>query len=361
MSGCSHGSPSRTTRCSPSRTRSTPVSPEVAASAARVAEWTRIHAACSGARRCGPSWFGRPAGGGRRRRRLRGDLARAAATVYELPGACRDPIEIVCRRWERARHPGLVVHESRDVDGGRHRRDRRDRGRAPELAILQLAGVETAAELRRSRHPRGAAQATRHVRLDARRPSLRHASRGLKGVARDCGSRSNAGTRRTPPPRARWRRCCSRRCARTAFPSSCCSSRYSTRTASSSPAPTPRCPDGRSRSSTSRSRSTSTSSRSRPTTGAGTGSSRPATSRSSPGSATCAPADDELAEQIRAVARRTVDDGVSASTTQSTHVHGVARGAYTPVGGQPGRPMVLVSRYSSKPWTPCSRPRPLSL
>jgi predicted transcriptional regulator of viral defense system/very-short-patch-repair endonuclease len=38
---------------------------------------------------------------------------RSAAALYDLPGGRRDAIEITCPRWRRARHGGLVVHESR--------------------------------------------------------------------------------------------------------------------------------------------------------------------------------------------------------------------------------------------------------
>ena len=37
---------------------------------------------------------------------------RSAAAVYTLPGGRRDLVEITCPRWRRARHDGLVVHES---------------------------------------------------------------------------------------------------------------------------------------------------------------------------------------------------------------------------------------------------------
>ncbi len=37
---------------------------------------------------------------------------RSAAALYDLPGGRRDLIELTCPRWRRARHDGLVVHES---------------------------------------------------------------------------------------------------------------------------------------------------------------------------------------------------------------------------------------------------------
>jgi hypothetical protein len=37
---------------------------------------------------------------------------RSAAALFELPGGRRDVVEITCPRWRRARHTGVVVHES---------------------------------------------------------------------------------------------------------------------------------------------------------------------------------------------------------------------------------------------------------
>jgi very-short-patch-repair endonuclease len=37
---------------------------------------------------------------------------RTAAALWELPGRKRDMVEITCPRWRRARHDGLLVHES---------------------------------------------------------------------------------------------------------------------------------------------------------------------------------------------------------------------------------------------------------
>lgn len=38
---------------------------------------------------------------------------RSAAALWSLPGGRRDLIEITCPRWRRARHEGLVVHETK--------------------------------------------------------------------------------------------------------------------------------------------------------------------------------------------------------------------------------------------------------
>ena len=37
---------------------------------------------------------------------------RSAAALWELPGAAVDLMEITCPRWRRARHDGLIVHET---------------------------------------------------------------------------------------------------------------------------------------------------------------------------------------------------------------------------------------------------------
>jgi len=146
------------------------------------AEWTRIHRGVFRSAGAEPSRFSD----------LRaavvagGDCAaishRTAADVYVLPGACHDPIEIVCRRWERARHPGLVVHESRSlmaadivvIDGIAVVR--------AELAILQLAGWKP-----QPNYVEAVIHAARRKRLisydSMHETFLRHARRGLKGVA----------------------------------------------------------------------------------------------------------------------------------------------------------------------------------
>jgi hypothetical protein len=41
---------------------------------------------------------------------------RSAAALHDLPGGARDLVEIACPRWRRARHDGLVVHESEALD-----------------------------------------------------------------------------------------------------------------------------------------------------------------------------------------------------------------------------------------------------
>jgi hypothetical protein len=41
---------------------------------------------------------------------------RSAAALWDLPGARRDRVEIITKRWERAQQAGLVVHESLLLD-----------------------------------------------------------------------------------------------------------------------------------------------------------------------------------------------------------------------------------------------------
>lgn len=43
---------------------------------------------------------------------------RSAAVIHGLPGGTRNVVEITCRRWRRARHDELVVHESSGFDEG---------------------------------------------------------------------------------------------------------------------------------------------------------------------------------------------------------------------------------------------------
>jgi hypothetical protein len=67
-----------------------------------------------------------------------------AAKIYALPGARREPIEILCRRWERAHHENLHVHEF----SGLLESDITQASKLPvvvcELALLQIAGYKWA-------------------------------------------------------------------------------------------------------------------------------------------------------------------------------------------------------------------------
>ena len=59
------------------------------------------------------AWTG---GDARRRSRI---APRRASTRF--PGARAHPIEITCVRWDRSQVPGLIVHEQRRLERGRHR------------------------------------------------------------------------------------------------------------------------------------------------------------------------------------------------------------------------------------------------
>jgi hypothetical protein len=41
---------------------------------------------------------------------------RSAAALHDLPGGRKDLVEINCPRWRRARHDGLIVHETKALD-----------------------------------------------------------------------------------------------------------------------------------------------------------------------------------------------------------------------------------------------------
>ena len=106
---------------------------------------------------------------------------RAAAALYELPGALPDSIELTCARWRRPRHPGIVVHEStriqaRDI----HEIDGIPVFR-PELVVLELAGWKPLVS-----YVEAVVQAARRKRLityqSTREMFERHARRGVRGV-----------------------------------------------------------------------------------------------------------------------------------------------------------------------------------
>ncbi|MGQ0826739.1 MAG: hypothetical protein ACT4OX_17230 [Actinomycetota bacterium] len=107
---------------------------------------------------------------------------RSAAAAYEVPGRRTDVIEITCRRWDRARHPGLVVHEQRRFPD----RDITELDGipivTPELLLLQLAWWKPSVN-----YVEAVIHALRRKRLISYESShatfIRHARRGLKGVA----------------------------------------------------------------------------------------------------------------------------------------------------------------------------------
>jgi hypothetical protein len=106
---------------------------------------------------------------------------RTAAALYEVPGARRSPIEITCRRWERAQRAALIAHEHRrlpaaditEVDG--------IAVVTPELLVLQLAWWKphpnyVEAVIHALRRKRLITYASTHATF------VRHARRGLRGV-----------------------------------------------------------------------------------------------------------------------------------------------------------------------------------
>jgi very-short-patch-repair endonuclease len=105
---------------------------------------------------------------------------RAAAELYDLPGR-RAVVEITCRRWERARHAGIVVHESRRIAPGDLVTVDGIPVVRPEVLVLQLAWLWPGGDF-----VERVLQAARRKRLLTYDSMLvtfrRHARRGLRGV-----------------------------------------------------------------------------------------------------------------------------------------------------------------------------------
>jgi very-short-patch-repair endonuclease len=106
---------------------------------------------------------------------------RSAATLYELPGARDDIIEITCRRWQRTAKPGLVVHESTRFDDSDIVIVDGIPLSTPERVILELAGLRPYAD-----YVERVVQAARRKRLITYDSTLetfrRLARRGVAGV-----------------------------------------------------------------------------------------------------------------------------------------------------------------------------------
>ncbi len=146
-----------------------------------VSFWERVHDGVFRMPGAAPTWRGNVraavlAGG-------KGAAAshRSAAAFDALPGGRRDLVEISCVRWDRARRPGVVVHESRRLDA----RDVRDIGgitvTTPERTILDLAFVYPSPDfLEKVIH---AARRQQLVTYESTSAMFdRHARRGLRGV-----------------------------------------------------------------------------------------------------------------------------------------------------------------------------------
>ncbi len=284
---------------------------------------------------------------------------RAGAVFYELPGRRDDQLEITCPRWTRTVESGLIVHESRRtpeqdvtvIDGIRIA--------TPELTVLHLASLQPSPN-----YVEAVIHAARRKRLisydSMHETFLRHARRGLKGVAAtrialerwnpaNAASESEMETllfqtmrahglpelvlqfevldhngvfvARTDAALPQWKITIEYQSIQEHLDEFqvAADDRRRNRILAAGYFPlVARIGDLRS-------------------------------------------GGHELAEQIRAVARRSsrrahVEPAWPALPEAASNTP-VRRGGWS----QPGRPMVFVSRYSSKPWTPCSRPRPLSL
>jgi hypothetical protein len=66
---------------------------------------------------------------------------RSAAKLWELPGGRDGLLEIVCPRWRRAQHPGLIVHETKVLPGPDVTELDRLPVTTPELTVLTLGAV----------------------------------------------------------------------------------------------------------------------------------------------------------------------------------------------------------------------------
>jgi len=66
---------------------------------------------------------------------------RSAAALWALPGGRRDLIEVTCPRWRRARHDGLVVHETKAASRADVRSVSRIPVTSPARTLLDLGAV----------------------------------------------------------------------------------------------------------------------------------------------------------------------------------------------------------------------------
>jgi very-short-patch-repair endonuclease len=107
---------------------------------------------------------------------------RSGAEIFELPGRTIDFIELTCRRWLRAKHPELFVHESTRLEPSDITTVDGIPVTTPERTILDLASCYPY-----ERYLEYVVQAARRKRLityeSMRAVFDRHARRGLKGVA----------------------------------------------------------------------------------------------------------------------------------------------------------------------------------
>ena len=69
----------------------------------------------------------------------------SAAALWGLPGGRRNVVEITCPRWRRAKHDGLIVHESKALDPIELTIRNGMPVTCPEITLLHLAAVSSPA------------------------------------------------------------------------------------------------------------------------------------------------------------------------------------------------------------------------
>jgi predicted transcriptional regulator of viral defense system len=106
---------------------------------------------------------------------------RSAAALYDLPGRRTDVVELTCRRWLRARHPGIIVHESRLLDAADVSSIDEIAATSPERTIVDLASLFPSPNfLETVVH---AARRKRLITYESTSATFsRHAKRGRRGV-----------------------------------------------------------------------------------------------------------------------------------------------------------------------------------
>jgi very-short-patch-repair endonuclease len=109
------------------------------------------------------------------------DRRLAAAALYDLPGGRTDLIELTCKRWLRARRPGVVVHESSRIESADITEVDGIPVMRPERVVLELAGLRPS-----PRFVEMVIQSARRKRLityeSAHAFVNQHARRGVPGV-----------------------------------------------------------------------------------------------------------------------------------------------------------------------------------
>jgi hypothetical protein len=102
--------------------------------------WERVHVGVFRIRGAPPTWTGDLRAASFAATPPCAVSHRAAAQMYDVPGG-RNLVEITCRRWKRARRPGLVVHESTRLETVDITTIDAIPVVCPELMILELASL----------------------------------------------------------------------------------------------------------------------------------------------------------------------------------------------------------------------------